>query len=62
MMSPPATLPDPAGNNHIPCMFQAIYFQDSIAVIDPRDMDCRITARNLRFEDIRAGSVTRTSN
>lgn len=58
----PVTLPDPAGNNYIPCAFQAIYFQDQIAVTDTRDMDCRLSGRILRFQDVRAGSVTRTSN
>jgi hypothetical protein len=58
----PVTLPDPAGNNYIPCAFQAIYFQDEIAMTDTRDLDCRISARILRFQDVRAGSVTRTSN
>lgn len=58
----PADLPDPAGNNYIPTAFQAIYFQDKIAVVDPRDLDCRISGRILKFQDVRAGSVTRTSN
>lgn len=58
----PAVLPDPAGNNYIPTAFQAIYFQDEMAVTDTRDLDCRISARILRFQDVKAGSVTRTSN
>lgn len=62
MMAPPATLPDPAGNNYLATAFQAIYFQDAIAVTDSRDMDCRLSARILKFQDVKGGSVTRTSN
>lgn len=58
----PADLPDPAGNNYLPTSFQAIYFQDAIAVVDARDLDCRLSGRLMRFQDVRAGSVTRTSN
>lgn len=61
-MTPPADLPDPAGNNYLPAAFQAIYFQDTITVTDARDMDFRLSGRILRFQDINGGSVTRTSN
>lgn len=58
----PVTLPDPVGNNFITCAFQAIYFQDAIAVTDSRDMDVRLTKRLLTLQDVKAGGVTRTSN
>ncbi len=58
-MSPAAALPDPQGNNYMPCAFQGIYFQDLITVTDARDMDCRLSGRILKVQDIGAGSVTR---
>lgn len=62
LMSPAAALPDPAGNNFIPCLFRAIYFQDQITVTDTRDIDVRISARLFEFDLIDSGGVTRTNN
>lgn len=62
MMTPAADLPDPQGNNYIPCAFQGIYFKDLITVVDARDLDVRFSGRFMRVEDIGGlGSVTRNS-
>ncbi len=59
LMTPAAVLPDPAGNNFLPCFFQAIYFQDEVSLTDLRDIDWRISMRTFEFDLIGGYQVTR---
>ncbi len=59
LLAPIATIPDPAGNNFVPCCFQALYYQDEITLTDERDIDWRISARAFEFDLVGGYQVTR---
>ncbi len=60
LLVPVAAIPDPAGNNFVPCCFQAIYFSDEITLTDERNIDWRLSARLFEFDPIGGYQVTRS--
>lgn len=61
-MASAANLPSPAGDNFVPCFFQAIYLQDEITLVDDRDVDFRLSARLFEFEVVGGLQITRSGN
>lgn len=62
LLTPPESLPTPAGRNFIATIFQAIYIQDQLTIVDTDDADCRVTGRILEVELVRAAGITRSIN
>lgn len=61
LLVPVEELPSPAGDNFVACFFQQNYFQDSIDLVDTRDIDFKLSARLFEFEVLRGSSpVTRS--
>lgn len=59
LLSPVAALPDPNGDNLVPLLFRANYFQDEIVITDVTDIDARLSVRLFDFDKVGAGGVTR---
>ena len=60
LLVPVESLPTPAGDNLVSCMFQSNFFQDEIVLTDSRDVDLRISARLFEFDVVGGYAVTRT--
>jgi hypothetical protein len=59
LMVPSQILPDPDGNGWFTTVYSQIYFQDQITVTDTRDVDLRLSGRQIEFNTVYAGGVTR---
>jgi hypothetical protein len=60
-LAPPESLPTPAGRNYVTLMFQAIYSQDEITLVEPTDIDARYSMRIWEFEVVKAAGITRST-
>ncbi len=61
-LSPVASLPTPQGNNFLTLIFQALYSQDEITLVEATDIDARYSMRIWEVELVKAGGITRSIN
>ena len=61
LLVPAESLPTPSGRNFVTTVFQAIYFQPSITLVEATDIDCRLTMLILEAELVGGAGITRST-
>lgn len=58
---PAESLPTPGGRNYVTLMYQAIYSQDEITLVETTNIDARYSMRIWEYEVVRAAGITRST-
>ncbi len=61
LLVPVESLPSPEGRNFVTTIFQAIYEQDEIVLVEATDIDAKYSMRIWEVELVKAGGITRST-